>query len=297
MKRPFNINRQNAVNSITAKRWREFVVLVAACLAFGYVSSSCSKPENKVEIAQTETAPAATPEFSAVPVINPNADFSKFQHSNAQHARFPCALCHERTDNSATPKLSGHLPCAGCHTAQFADNKNSVCTICHTDAASGAMKAFPALKSFNVRFDHAKHQRQTDCATCHKSSRSAGALSIPTGLIAHNSCFQCHSANAEQNLSSCGACHQPGQKTDARSETAKIFGVFSHDKHRLDCATCHTVKAGAARGKQVSSPLAAMHFAPKNSLSCGGCHNNQKTFGGTDFADCKRCHRGNNFQF
>lgn len=288
---------KNSRQSIPARRWSEFVVLLAACFAFGYISSSCSKPENNAEIIQTESVPANTPEFSPVPVINPNADFSKFKHSNAEHARFPCALCHERKDNSATPKLSGHLPCAGCHTAQFADNKSAICTICHINMESGVVRNFPALKSFNVLFDHAKHQQQTNCATCHKSTGRGVALSIPTGLNAHNSCFQCHSASAEQNLSACGVCHQPGQKTAVRSESAKIFAVFSHAKHNLNCATCHTVNAGATRGNQVNAPLAAMHFAPKNSLSCGGCHNNQKAFGGTDFKDCKRCHTGNNFKF
>src|SRR5215204_5589158 len=109
--------------SMPTRRWFELVVFFVGCFVFGYVFSSCSKPENKVEVVQTEPAPANTSEFSPVPVINPNADFSKFQHSNTNHARFPCALCHERADNSATPKLVGHMPCAGCHTAQFADNK------------------------------------------------------------------------------------------------------------------------------------------------------------------------------
>jgi hypothetical protein len=40
-----------------------------------------------------------------------------------------------------------------------------------------------------------------------------------------------------------------------------------------------------------------MHFAPRNTPSCAACHNNQKAFGGDDFNDCKRCHRGTSFKF
>ena len=284
-----------------ARRRCELVVFIVGCLAFGYVFSSCSKPENKVEITPTETAPANTQEFSPAPVINPNADFSKFQHSNAEHARFPCALCHERTDNSPTPKRTGHLPCAGCHTEQFADNKSAICTICHTNAETAAVKPFPALKSFNVIFDHAKHLRETNCATCHKPTRGGVALSIPSGLNAHNACFQCHSPEAksgERDIAACSVCHQPG-KSRKISDWALAFEKtpFSHANHRLDCTACHNIKAGATRGNQVGAPVAAMHFAPKNAQSCASCHNNKRAFGGGDFSDCRRCHRGNGFKF
>lgn len=287
---------------MSAHRWCEFVVFIFGCLAFGYFLSSCSKPENKTEIIPTETLPADTTEFSPVPVIDPNADFSKFQHSNQAHTRLPCALCHERKDNSATPKLPGHLRCAGCHVQQFADKKNAICTICHTNAESGVLKSFPALKSFNVLFDHAKHLRQTVCATCHKPSRNGVGLSIPSGLNAHNSCFQCHSPGAksgERNIDSCNVCHQPGKFSGKISDRATTFETtpFSHAAHRLDCTSCHNVRAGAARGNQVGSPIAAMHFARKNTQSCASCHNNKRAFGGDDFSDCRRCHRGNSFKF
>jgi len=301
MKRSMTRRTKNTKSSIPARRWCEFVVFIFGCLAFGYFFSSCTKPENKAEIIPTASLPANTSEFSPVPVINPNADFSKFQHSNAEHARFPCALCHERKDNSPTPKLSGHMPCAGCHTAQFADNKSAICTICHKNTETGVVKSFPALKSFNVLFDHAKHMRQTNCATCHKPSRNGVALSIPSGLNAHNACFGCHSPEAksgEQNIASCDTCHQPGKSVKV-SDWARTFETtpFSHASHRLDCTTCHSIKAGASRGRQVTSPLASMHFAPPRAQSCGACHNNKRAFGGDDFQDCRRCHRGNGFKF
>jgi c(7)-type cytochrome triheme protein len=74
---------------------------------------------------------------------------------------------------------------------------------------------------------------------------------------------------------------------------------FAHSKHTpsMNCTTCHTVKAGAPRGRQVTSPVAAMHFAPRAAQSCASCHNNKRAFGGEDFADCRRCHKGGSFSF
>lgn len=288
---------------MSAHRWREFVVFVFAVLAFGYAFSSCSKTEEKAENIPTETVPANTAEVAPAPPVDPNADYSKFQHFNQAHAELSCLMCHRSEDNQqATPKLPGHTPCAGCHSVQFADNNNSVCTICHTDAQTGGLKNFPALKSFNVVFDHAKHLRQTNCATCHTPSKRGVALSIPAKFSAHNSCFQCHAPGTEigaGNTQSCATCHRQGSPPRAVSESAKAFSLgFSHGEHRgLSCTNCHTVRAGAARGRQVTSIVAAMHFPPKNAQSCATCHNNKRAFGGTDFGDCKRCHQGNNFGF
>ncbi len=285
---------------LTAQRRREIFVFIFMCFVFGCIFSSCSKPESQTETIPVETTNSNTAENSVAPSIDPNLDFSKFDHQNVAHARFPCALCHERKDNSATPKLSGHIPCSSCHTAQFADNKNTICTICHKDAESGTVKAFPALQSFNVRFDHAKHLRQTNCAACHKPSGKA--FSIPAGFNAHNSCFGCHTPDAksgEKEIGSCSTCHQSGRFGGSIPTQAKAFTAtpFSHASHKLNCTACHKVKTGAPRGKQLTAPLAAMHFAPKNVQSCASCHNNRRAFGGDDTSDCKRCHRGESYKF
>jgi c(7)-type cytochrome triheme protein len=287
--------------SVRAQRRSGLIVLVAGCLAFGYVFSSCSRPETTGELTPIGPQPANTSEISAVPVIDPGMDFSQFQHTDPAHARFPCALCHERKDNSATPKFSGHLPCSGCHVAQFADNKSAICTICHTDAAAGTLKRFPALKSFNAVFNHARHLGQASCIACHKPLQKGAALSIPSGLNAHNACFQCHSPGAksgERNIDSCGTCHQQGKPGGKISEWVKAFErtPFSHAAHRQDCTTCHSVKAIATRGGQVGAPLAAMHNAPKTVQSCASCHNNKRVFGGDDFSDCTRCHKGPSYK-
>src|SRR5688572_18204464 len=99
---------------------------------------------------------------------NYSQNYSQFKHDNKDHARLPCLLCHHRENNSAQPTLPGkasHAPCTGCHAQQFANPASEMCAICHTDAQSGKMKSFPPLRSFNVRFDHAKHAGAS-CATC-----------------------------------------------------------------------------------------------------------------------------------
>ena len=234
------------------------------------------------------------------PVENAAQDYSRFRHSTPQHDRMPCLLCHKREDNSAAIRFPGHMPCAGCHVQQFADNKHPICTICHT---ATSVKRFPGLRSFNSKFDHAKHSRQTNCATCHRPLRAGVALSIPAGTSAHQTCFTCHGPRTEvggRNIGSCSVCHQPGSPT-RNTAAARAFQVnFSHSEHGrrdLSCSACHTIRAGAGRGRQVTAPTAAMHFAPAGTQSCASCHNNRRAFGGNDFADCKQCHERNTFKF
>jgi c(7)-type cytochrome triheme protein len=233
-------------------------------------------------------------------------NYSQFKHDDPNHSRLPCLLCHRRTDNSAQPTLPGknsHAPCTGCHQQQFANTGNEICSICHTDAQSGKMKPFPALRSFNVKFDHAKHAR-SECSTCHRRSRSGIALTIPARLSAHTTCFGCHTSNAKANgrdISSCGTCHQLG-RFGGTSEQAAAYRVgFSHANHdaseKLSCAECHRVRPGFPRGRQVSSPVALNHHAPERSTSCASCHNSQRAFGGDDFSVCTRCHKGSGWRF
>lgn len=278
----------------------EVVVLVLGVIVFGYIFTMFPKtmaavePDVETGITETYTDPADPAE--------PQGDFSKFRHADNAHSNLPCLLCHRRDDNSAKlvrPGRNEHLPCAGCHAPQFADAASPMCTICHTNAQTGAMKGFPALRSFNVKFNHGKHLNQTNCATCHKPTRRGIAFSVPRGSAAHTSCFQCHTAN--KPIGSCDTCHSPGRPVRG-SEWAKAFQVnFSHQEHirkgNMNCATCHKVLAGGARGRQVTSPLASMHFARAGVSSCASCHNNKRAFGTNDFSDCKRCHEGRTFKF
>jgi c(7)-type cytochrome triheme protein len=294
-------------SSISRRRRCQFAVFAAGCAAFVCFLIFSPRAGMKISEDQAEFF-AVSKEFSIVSseekAENAGAqNYSRFTHSNPMHARLPCLLCHKRTDNSPVPRLPGHLPCAGCHQQQFdAGNQHPICAICHT---ATSVKRFPPLRSFNARFDHARHQRQTNCATCHKPARRGVGFSIPADLNAHSSCFQCHTAQAqteERSLGSCGLCHQPGRPPAPVSDWAKAYTVnFSHAAHGasrdLNCASCHTIRAGMPRGRQVSAPTAAMHFAPARTQSCASCHNDRRAFGGDDFSDCRRCHTGRTFRF
>jgi c(7)-type cytochrome triheme protein len=240
---------------------------------------------------------------------DPATDYSKFKHQNPNHSRLPCLLCHRRETNAARPSIPGgsnHLPCAGCHAQQFASSSAPMCMICHTDSQSGKLKPFPRLSSFNMKFDHARHvsMRNISCTTCHRPSRGGVAITIPTGFNAHTTCFRCHTPSArsgDQNISSCGVCHQPGRHV-RMSETAAAFRVgFSHAKHDksegLSCNECHRVRAGVARRLQVSEPQPLNHHASPGAFSCMSCHNGKRAFGGDDFSACGRCHTKNTWHF
>ena len=310
----------SAQHAATLQRRRRvsLVVLVCACLAFAASvafnsrASVLSHSELKVSYSEPEVGylPAG---FDAADVQEggePGGAFSRFTHTERQHARLPCLLCHRRENNSPTPNRPGHMPCSGCHTQQFANQTSNICGICHTNPPSAAVKPFPRLRSFNVRFDHARHMRgaalpRAGCVACHKAERRGAALSIPAGSGAHSTCFQCHTPSASDarggQISGCDTCHQLG--SHVRTPTsARAFEVnFSHAEHGarrgLGCNDCHSVRAGAARAQQVTSPVAAQHHASARALSCMSCHNNRRAFGGDDFSDCKRCHEGETFRF
>jgi c(7)-type cytochrome triheme protein len=253
-----------------------------------------------------EDGPAASaPDEYAV--VEAQGDFSVFPHGNAAHARLTCLLCHRRETNAPQPRLPGHTPCAGCHAQEFNNSNSNICNICHTDRQTGAVKAFPPLKSFNAQFDHARHTMgmRQGCATCHRPTRRGVALSIPSRLGAHSTCYQCHTPRAQaadgRDISSCSTCHQLGRLVRT-SENARAYRVnFSHAEHggrqRLNCMSCHNVRPGASTGRQVTAPVAQMHNLSTRAQSCMSCHNDRRAFGTENFANCKRCHEGTTFRF
>jgi c(7)-type cytochrome triheme protein len=270
-------------------------------LAFGVIIV-CANCDVHVSAFGSPTTGSTEPQESP-------ADFSRFKHDNPNHTRLPCLLCHRRDTNSPRPTMpggSGHLPCAGCHAQQFANSGSPICTVCHTDAQSGALKPFPRLTDFRMKFDHAPHLRMNglSCATCHRSSRGGVSLSIPRGFNAHVTCYQCHSPRAksgDRDISSCGVCHEMGGYARANEMVQAFLVGFSHAMHgksaALTCNECHRLRAGTPWRIQVSSPQPLNHHASNRVLSCASCHNGQRVFGGDDFSVCKRCHNRNTWHF
>lgn len=233
-------------------------------------------------------------------------DYSKFLHDSRNHARLPCLLCHRRQSNSPRPQLPGqsdHAPCAGCHAQQFSSSESPICTICHTDVKSGALKSFPRLKSFRMKFDHSLHvsMQGVACVTCHRPARGGVALSIPAGFNAHVTCYRCHTPRAQaggRDISSCRTCHQLGsyRRTPEFSQAFRVG--FNHAKHqKVTCDECHRVRAGMPQRRQVTSPLPLNHHAKPGTESCMSCHDGKRAFGGDDFSVCKRCHTGTRWRF
>lgn len=245
----------------------------------------------------------------------PDRDYSSFKHNSQRHASLACTACHTRTDNSAAPRRPGHNACTSCHLSQFVTPNVPMCTVCHTALASGnpPLKGFPTRfnEPFNVKFDHAQHNTgsarpETGCTSCHRPVRRASAaLTIPSGLAAHNQCYSCHTPESKSSsgreIASCGVCHE--QKSYSRTSTnARSYRYsFSHAKHRgdqrLDCGDCHRLRPGLPQSRQVSSPLAAEHFVISRGMTCLTCHNGRRSFGGDlAFKDCRRCHTAGTFR-
>lgn len=280
--------------------------MVLTVLLVSVLAWSCSRQSDgpQANEAPAPEPPPASETIASRVVPRPDADYSSFTHDEPQHERLPCLLCHTREKDLYVPKFSGHLPCASCHVQQFEDRNNAICSVCHTDSESGTLKQFPPLSSFTAKFDHGRHLRETDCATCHRPSRSGVALSIPAGRTAHVTCFQCHGPDTEiagRNIGSCSICHEAGHPVRTSESSPAYAASFSHREHlsrgRTDCSSCHTVLAEQPRGRQVTSPVLAMHFPPKGRQSCGSCHNNKRAFGTGDFANCRRCHESGTFKF
>ena len=145
----------------------------------------------------------------SVSAQGPEVDYSKFLHTSQRHSSLGCNACHQRSDNSATPRFPGHSACTSCHLGQFTTPAVPMCLICHTDTNSNRppLKTFPSSfkERFNVKFDHAQHLKgsarpQNGCSGCHSSSINRGfGLSIPANLAAQG-CYACHTPTASHRL-------------------------------------------------------------------------------------------------
>lgn len=238
-------------------------------------------------------------------------NYGTFSHSTSAHANINCNSCHQRSDNSITPRFAGHSACIECHLTQFVTPQSPMCAICHSSVQTSPapMKSFPASfnERFNMKFDHAAHNRGEGrpgdgCIACHRSLRGGLALSIPVNLTAHNQCYSCHTPNrvvGGRDIGSCNTCHSLAGYRRTSTNSAAFQASFSHAAHgsrqRLSCTDCHTVKAGAVQSRQVSSPAVSQHFSSNRAMKCMTCHNDSRAFGDRDFENCKRCHTKSTF--
>ncbi len=303
--------------SLCAQAW--FLFVHPAEAGVDLVRTSAARPLAHRRSREVEkTARARVGNADLAPAQGPELDYSTFKHSSERHTSLACSACHQRAvDNSAVPSFPGHPSCISCHSNQFfsSSSPSPLCTVCHSDVntSRAPRKTFPTnfKERFNVRFDHAQHmasavQPKNGCNACHSGGSNRGvALSIPTGINAHAQCYVCHTPGSKsaagKELASCGVCHQDKPFVRTSTNAGAFRFSFSHAKHgpsqRLECLACHSLSAGAAQGKQVSSPRSAEHFAIAGPQSCASCHNGKRAFGGDlAFRDCRRCHTGKSFR-
>jgi hypothetical protein len=301
--------RLRATTRLRATQRRErFFVASLACLVASLALIMCAGGRG---VSSRTLAPLAADTSFENPPQDAN-DFSKFSHTTTRHAALACSSCHRRAaDNSIEPRLPGHKACTDCHLPQFVTPNVPMCFICHAsvEGENPPVKAFPGIRSFNARFDHAQHNAGAarpaqGCVACHQPAARRAALSIPAGLAAHARCYTCHTPDAQaagRDINSCGVCHAPAARYSRTPTSAPAFGVgFSHAAHgarqRLSCTDCHQTHAGAAQSQQVTSTRPFEHFPSGRAQSCASCHNNRRTFGDADFGDCRRCHTGQTFR-
>ncbi len=273
--------------------------------------SNCSKNNEPEKISASDTSDTVTNPNDLILAKNHGdnpAQYAVFSHSVKEHLNLDCAECHKREDNSINPKYAGHASCINCHFEQFVTENSPMCAVCHSDVkdAPAPVRDFPVNfdESFNMKFDHAAHLKPgarpvEGCATCHKPLRGGVALSIPAGIDSHSTCYTCHTPDLVvegQNLGNCNTCHSIANYQRTPTTSATFNTSFSHAKHQqLDCTNCHTVRANTPQRQQVVSPVVGMHTYSGGEMSCMSCHNDKITFGDRDFANCQRCHLGQNF--
>ena len=294
------VERRGRRGAARARRLRASALFVFAALPLLALAS-----------ARLSTASPSSVTPAPAAAFEPQGDGAQFSHRTERHASLACNSCHARPDNSPTPRWPGHKACTDCHVQQFVTQGGQLCLVCHANVEGGnpPLKAFPGLADFNMRFDHAKHleggaRPEQGCASCHQPARRGVALTIPAGASAHENCYSCHTPQARGSagdIASCSTCHAQGGYRRTPT-TARAYSVsFSHAAHgarqRMSCDDCHSVRAGAGQGRQVTSPQPTQHFGSARARSCMTCHDNRRAFGGDDFADCKRCHKGQTFRF
>jgi cytochrome c553 len=245
----------------------QLAVVAAGCFVFTLVylpgargaRSSSSSEGARRELENTEPTSVAQDQGAS-------GGSSEFLHTNPNHARLPCLLCHKREDNSPRPRLPGHIPCSGCHVPEFQSAQAPLCMICHEGTVGGSLKAFPPLRSFLMRFDHALHTRgaaAAGCATCHRPARVGVAQSIPGSAGAHSTCFQCHTARA-QGPSGREVPSGRWPAADAR-DGRRLPGRLQSRGARAPWAHLHELPYGeGGRGTGATGRLTAPAHAPRD---------------------------------
>ena len=224
----------------------------------------------------------------------------KFNHNRPEHKRQDCSLCHQRTDNAATPRFPGHAACITCHAVDYTSSNSKLCIVCHQVPleAQPKMAAFPARQmQFGVKeFSHKQHLDPAKmppgttvprCDTCHQFDTGLIQASFP----GHPQCYTCHTHQPGEKLAGCGGCHADQSvalKFNKGTGNALAFANFTHGGHfkqgsiQRNCDKCHHLldrdpqrpdifQISTVRGQRHTSGCWSCHAQAREPV-CSKCH-------------------------
>ena len=282
-----------------AKLWTICITMVVLALACGRHRPGANSNATPEPPAPLPTASEGQNIVGAVESKMLDRDL-KFNHNRAEHKKQDCSLCHQRVDNSTTPRFPGHASCLACHAADYTSSNNRLCIVCHQLPleAQPKMAAFPArliqfgLKEFSHKqhLDAAKMPSGTTVPKCDKCHQFDTGL-IQASFPGHPECYSCHTHQPEGKLAGCGACHADQSvalKFNKGTGNAFAIGNFTHGGHfkqgsiDRNCDKCHNLlnrdlqhpdilEINTARGQRRTSGCWTCHVQAHEPV-CSKCH-------------------------
>jgi len=284
----------------------------------GIDCASCHKD------AATLAAAAKDPGVARIPAPQV-AGFSHAAH--VKRVDGDCATCHSAIKASTAPG-DGHRPtmdvCMQCHQEDY---DNLACGKCHADLSDPRFQ--PKLGRFSHQGDwlhrhggQARTQGSATCAQCHAQtfctdchSATDNQVTAVTkwprrtdrGLVHRGNYLQRHPIDARREGQTCLGCHRINSCRDCH-ERSGLRVVQSG----ISAIGGHPIVRVSAGGHDVSPR--ALSEIRANVVACAGCHESRapvclrchsdatlrinphppgfkSSFGKTDRAVCKRCHR------
>jgi hypothetical protein len=258
---------------------------------------------------------------------------STYDHFRDGHQQLTdCLECHKRDAANPRALISNqpgktywqpyHDACNRCHktdrekynlTEAGATKANPFCAACHLDPVvtitadqtfKAQLIAYPTRsEEFGIMgglkgFSHKTHMDSekmsgegvaVSCSNCHNVKGNPTRSTFPR----HAECYQCHTHEAGEKLSSCGVCHV--QKTEAIKYNPGMGSALNYNfKHsaahlKSGCERCHRLgepqeaarldvqQINTARGQRHSSACWTCHVPARESL-CSKCHRNAIPF-------------------
>jgi hypothetical protein len=204
------------------------------------------------------------------------------QQTTPAQAVESCAVggCHSRVDTVSTfhrGLAPGTLAnCTACHAAhEF--RAPTECAQCHRDIYGHAPLAVarPGRPTADaIRFQHSQH-RNVECAACHDTSRTHGAVTLTTFA----ECRDCH--HQAPVATQCTRCHQQAElrRPYRLPQLVRIAGraaqsrqlPFDHAQHtRESCNACHAPGPAQSAADVSCTSCHEQHHRPE--ANCRACH-------------------------